>query len=214
MACEINEIHLLKSIFELLVHANSKELLEWQIPLCTTKLQSKKLMLVSFLTFDLYVWPWPLGYKPESSAWHTVTMPWTFMPSYLKIPQCIQKLQSGHEIESFLTFDLYLWPWPLGHKPESCAWHTVTMPWTFLPGYFKIPQCIQNLQSGHDIESHFWPLTFMCDLDLWETSLGLVRDTPSSCPEHFCQVIWKSFHAYRSYSPDTKLRTDGRTDRP
>ena len=53
---------------------------------------------VSFLTFDLYVWPWPLGHKPGSGAWCTVIMPWTFVPCYLKISQCTQNLQSRHKI--------------------------------------------------------------------------------------------------------------------
>ena len=47
-----------------------------------------------------------------------------------------------------------------------------------------------KLQSGHDKNTHFVPLTSKCDLDLDATDIDLARDTLSHGGQHFRQVLF------------------------
>ena len=49
------------------------------------------------MTFDLYVRPSTLRYRPDSCTWHMVLMWRSFMLSYLKMHACMKELQSGYE---------------------------------------------------------------------------------------------------------------------
>ena len=47
-----------------------------------------------------------------------------------------------------------------------------------------------------------WPLTSMCDLDLWHRATGLIRDTPTHDTEQFDKVLWSYNNNLSSYGPD------------
>ena len=55
------------------------------------------------------------------------------------------------------------------------------------------------LRCGPDKEQSYQTvliLTSECDLDIWGTCLGLVRDTPPYDGEHVCLVTWESYDAW------------------
>ena len=94
-----------------------------------------------------------------------------------------------------------MWPWPFTLKHEYCSWHTVLSWWTFVSTYFKITLYMAKIHSGHANWQQI--LTNKCDLHLWPTCMGIVRDTPPCDGELLCQVILKSHDLWRSYALNT-----------
>ena len=65
-----------------------------------------------------------------------------------------------------LTFELRTWILRMTHR-------------AMVVSYFKIHQRMTKLQSGHEKQTHFLPLTSKCQLDHEGTDLHIAHDTSS-----------------------------------
>ena len=140
--------------------------------------QDRKSPYLTYLTFDLKLWPWPLSYRLGSCTQHTLSSKRTIMPGIIKFYSWMEELQPGQDRKSpYLTFDLKLWPWPLRYRPGSCTRHTLSTRRTIVPGMIKFYSLMEELQPGQDQKSPY--LTF--DLKLWPWPL---RYRLGSCTRH------------------------------
>ena len=62
--------------------------------------------------------------------------------------------------------------------------------------------CKQYKSPLPDEDSTLCLLTSKCDLVIWGTGLGIVRDTPPYHGEHVCLITWESYDAWLSCVPD------------
>jgi hypothetical protein len=46
-----------------------------------------------------------------------------------------------------------IWPWPLTKRPDSCAWHSFFLWWTFLWRFNKIPQGVNKICCGQKLDA-------------------------------------------------------------
>ena len=100
------------------------------------------------------------------------------------------------------SFDLQVWPWPSTYPNKCFKWHLYS-------SRQGEQMCKIILQSMHKYRSYgpdnlwlFYHLTVKCDLDLQSTLPNVSNGTSTSQGEHLCQIILKSMHKCRSYSPD------------
>ena len=80
--------------------------------------------------------------------------------------------------------DLWQWPWPLRYKPDSYAGHTLLYCFIFLCGLTEILYRVRELWLISK-----W-MTSDQDLDLWDTDLILMHDTPSHIASSLCWFHW------------------------
>jgi hypothetical protein len=108
-------------------------------------------------------------------------------------------------IVTMLIFDLQLWPWPWRKVTDCCAWHIVSLLWTFVASIYKIPSKIRKLRTGHDIHPQKDNVYLEWASVTLEVGVWLLRMTNRHIIINFCAKLFQSF------GPDTIVwRTEGR----
>jgi hypothetical protein len=146
-----------------------------------------------------------LTFKKGMSSWtrQNVVMRWTFVSRYFKIPQCMTKLQSGHDccVSGDTRADRETWALAATHclyVEDICA------------KLFLILPCIIKLQSGNDCvfqtrENEYLPIIWVT-LNL-KVGTWILLSTCRLGGIHLCLVVLKSFYVWHSYSPYTIVCT-------
>ena len=96
------------------------------------------------------------------------------------------------------TLWCYLWP-------SSCLGYIILSKWAFEPNYFQIPPCRTKLLAGHTYFTKAYARSVRAnwDLGLWPTCMFLVLNISTCHDDYFCQIIFKSHHAWGTYGSDT-----------
>ena len=87
------------------------------------------------LNCDFGLWPTCLNHAHDTSPHCSVHLCQSTSKSF----RGFKSYDADTQLETN-TFDFELWPWPLTHMPESCAWHIISLWWTFVQKHFKILQ--------------------------------------------------------------------------
>ena len=102
--------------------------------------------------------------------------------------------------------DLDLWPKNMVLVCETLFCHDI-----YLFSFFSYPIMHDNIIYRTQIsfsEAYAPSLRADCDLDVWPKNMVLVFDTSSCHENHLWQIIFKSYHAWQSYWPDTNSFTE------
>lgn len=93
----------------------------------------------NYMTFEPKVWPWP--WQHLSYGLYIISIRQIIWKSR------IDSLLSGHKI---LTSEPMVQPWPWTNVNNSLTLHIISMWWTVLLSYLKIPPGNEVLQKGHE----------------------------------------------------------------
>ena len=162
------------------------------------------------------MWPGPSSYRPVSGVPHVTSSWWTCVPSNLTQDTCLYLKGQNVCPVAWESYDARLRCGPdkvvLSNSSHFDLWGTGLGPVCDKPPYDGEHVRLRNpMMHGWDVsrtryspikQYSFWPLTSKCNLDIWGTCLGLVRDTPPHYGQRLCQVSLKSYNAWLKCGPD------------